>query len=75
MIGLPHLRAGRRSWVWPVLAIVLVAGHGVFLYAAARLSLSAAVFSGAIILLVIKHAGLLGPLYAWLRRRERRGGG
>jgi hypothetical protein len=32
--------------------------------------LSAAVLSGAIILLVIKHVGLLGPLSALLRRRR-----
>ena len=42
----------------PVLVIVLLAGHGVVLYyASSHVKLSAAILSGAIILLVIKHAG------------------
>jgi hypothetical protein len=39
-----------------------------------HVTLSAAVLSGAIILLVIKHVGLLGPLYALFRRRGSRSG-
>ncbi len=71
MNRLPHLLARRRVWMLPVLAIGLLAGHGVILYyASSHLVLSAAVLSGAIILLVIKHVGLLGPLYALLRRRR-----
>jgi membrane protein YdbS with pleckstrin-like domain len=67
----PHLLARRRVWVLPVLMIVLLVGHGVILYyASSHVMLSAAVLSGAIILLVIKHVGLLGPLYALFRRRR-----
>jgi len=67
----PHLLARRRVWMLPVLVIVLLAGHGVILYyLSAQVMLSAAVLSGAIILLVLKHVGLLGPLYARLRRRR-----
>lgn len=67
----PHLLARRRVWILPVLVIVLLAGHGVILYyVSSQVLLSAAVLSGAIILLVIKHVGLFGPLYALFRRRR-----
>jgi len=55
------------------LAVMLIAGHGVILYyASSHLTLSAGLVSGAILLIVIKHLGLLGPTYALLRRRWRR---
>lgn len=67
----PHLLARRRVWMLPVLVILLLVGHGVILYyVSSHVTLSAAVLSGAIILLVIKHVGLLGPLYALFRRRR-----
>jgi membrane protein YdbS with pleckstrin-like domain len=67
----PHLLARRHVWMLPVVVIVLLAGHGVILYyLSSHVMLSAAVLSGAIILLVIKHVGLLGPLYARFRRRR-----
>ncbi len=54
-----------------VLVTALLAGHGAILYyVSSHVMLSAAVLSGAIILLVIKHLGLLGPLYALWRRRR-----
>jgi membrane protein YdbS with pleckstrin-like domain len=66
-----HLLAPRRVWMLPVLVVVLLAGHGVILYyVSSHVMLSAAVLSGAIILLVIKHVGLLRPLYALFRRRR-----
>ena len=41
---------------------VLIAGHGIILYyVSSHLALSAAVVSGVIVLVVIKHLGLLGP--------------
>ena len=48
---------------------VFVAAHGAILYyvsSHAAVSIAAAVA----ILLVIKHLGILGPLFAWLRRRR-----
>jgi len=66
-----YLLARRRVWMLPVLLIVLLAGHGVILsYVSSHVVLSTAVLSGAIILLVLKHVGLLGPLYALFRRRR-----
>jgi membrane protein YdbS with pleckstrin-like domain len=66
-----HLLAPRRVWMLPVLVVMLLAGHGVILYyVSSHVMLSAAVLSGAIILLAIKHVGLLRPLYALFRRRR-----
>ena len=48
---------------------VFVAAHGAILYyvsSHATVSIAAAVA----ILLVIKHLGILGPLFAWFRRRR-----
>lgn len=71
----PHLPAPRRFWMLPVLLVVLLAGHAVILYyVSSHVTLSAAVLSGAIILLVIKHLGLLLPAYALFRRRRSRNG-
>jgi drug/metabolite transporter (DMT)-like permease len=73
MNGPPHLLPRRRPWILAVLLVLLLAGHGVILYyASSRVNLSAAVLSGAIILLVLKHVGLLGPVYALLRRLRSR---
>jgi hypothetical protein len=67
----PHLLARRRVWLLPVLVIVLVAGHGVILYSVSSyMTLSAAVVSGVLILLLLKHVGLLGSLYSLFRRRR-----
>ena len=48
---------------------VFVAAHGAILYyvsSHATVSIAAAV----VILVVIKHLGILGPLFAWFRRRR-----
>jgi membrane protein YdbS with pleckstrin-like domain len=71
----PHLLAHSRQWIPPVLLVVLLAGHGVILYyVSSHMVLSAAALSGAIILLVMKHVGLLGQVYARFRRRRSRNG-
>jgi hypothetical protein len=50
---------------------VLLAGHGAILYyVSSHVMLSVAVLSSAILLLVIKHVGLLGSLYVPFRRRR-----
>ena len=68
-----HPLSRRRMWVVSVLALILLAGHGLILYyASSHLALSAGLASGVILLIVIKHLGLLGSAYAFLRRRWRR---
>ena len=69
-----HGRVPRRPWTLPVAAVVLLAGPIVLYYVLSQTALSAAVVSGVIILMVLKHLGLLavllGPLYALFRRRS-----
>ena len=53
-----------------MLAVTLIAGHGVVLYyVSSHLELSVALVAGAILLIVIKHLGFLGPAYAVFRGR------
>lgn len=65
-----HLRM--RLWMVLVGIIVLIAGHGVILYyVSAHTTLPAAIVSGVIVLVVLKHLGFLGALYGGFRRRYR----
>lgn len=53
-------------------AVLLIAGHGFILYyISSHIALSATAVSGVVILMVLKHLGMLGPLYALFRRRSR----
>jgi membrane protein YdbS with pleckstrin-like domain len=72
MKGPDHPRM--RSWMLlvPVGVVVLVTHSVVLYYVLSHTALSAAMVSGVIALIVIKHLGLLGPLYALFRRRPRR---
>jgi ubiquinone/menaquinone biosynthesis C-methylase UbiE len=70
-----HSPRGRR-WILPVIAVILIGGHGIILYYfSSHLALSFAVVLGLIILLVVKHLGLFAgafvPLYTLFRRRSR----
>jgi hypothetical protein len=66
-----HSRPRMRPWMLLVGVIGLVAHSAVLYYVLSHTGLSAAVVSGVIVLIVIKHLGLLGPLYALFRRRSR----
>jgi hypothetical protein len=62
-----------RAWLVVAGIIVLIVGHVVVLhYSSSQVALPAAVVSGAVVLFVIKHLGLLAPVYALFRRRARR---
>jgi membrane protein YdbS with pleckstrin-like domain len=64
-----HRFVPKHVWIWAVLLIVLLAGHGLILYyVSSHLKLWAVALVGVVILLVIKHVGLLGPVYALFRR-------
>lgn len=72
MHRLPTLLAHRRTWMLAILVIALLAAHGVIVrYMVSNQALSGAVLSGVVVVLVIKHLGLLGSLYALVRRRSR----
>ena len=63
----------RRPWVLLVGAVALVAAHVTILrYVLTHAAVSAAVVSGVVVLVVIKHLGLLGSLFALFRRKSRR---
>ncbi|HEX5425166.1 MAG TPA: hypothetical protein VFW94_16585 [Candidatus Acidoferrales bacterium] len=51
--------------------IVLLAAHGAVLYLFRHLALSTTLVSGLVLLVVIKHLGLVAPLSAYFRRRFR----
>ena len=54
-------------------AMILIAGHGAIpYYVSSHLALSSAVIAGMVVLVVVKHLGLLGPLYAIWRKAWRR---
>ena len=61
-----------RIWLIAVIALVLLAGHGFILYTASKhLALSAGLVGGVAVLIIVKHLGLLGPVFALFRRRRR----
>ncbi len=67
-----HNRWFKRPWVLLVGAVALIAVHATILrYVLAHAILSAAAVSGVIIVVVIKHVGLLGSLVALFRRPSR----
>jgi hypothetical protein len=63
------MRIVKNGWVL-LLAGLLVAGHAIVLY---RVSSHVAwtVGLGLILLVLLKHLGLLGPIYGFLKRRFR----
>ena len=67
----PLRLARQRAWL-PVLLISLLAGHGVIVYnVSSHWTVSGAVVFVVVLLLGIRHVGLLGPVYALYRRRRR----
>jgi hypothetical protein len=68
-----HRRLVARSWMLAMGAVLLIATHAMVLrFALPHKGLSAAVIAGVMLLVAIKHLGLLSPLYASLRRLSRR---
>lgn len=69
MKGHNHPRMRRWMLLVPVGVIGLLAHSVTLYYVLSHGALSATVTSGVIVLIVIKHLGLLGPLYARFRGR------
>ena len=58
-----------QVWILLTGAMVLIVGHGVILYyVSSHLALSSAVIAGVVAIVVVKHLGWIGPLYAVLRK-------
>jgi hypothetical protein len=71
-----HRSPRLRRWhhILPVLAIMLLVGHVAVLYqVSSKVQVMGIVASGAVVLLVLKHLGLFGSLYAMVWRRIDRG--
>jgi hypothetical protein len=67
-----HRFTRRRIWLIAVIAFVLIAGHGVILYNASKhLALSAGLVGGIALVIIIKHLGFLGPVFALFRSHKR----
>ena len=62
----------------PLLVVAVIAAHGgVFYYIGSyyigsHTALSATVIAGIVVLVIVKHLGLLAPLVGWVRKRARR---
>jgi len=55
-----------------LLVVIFIAGHGTILYyVSSHVAVSAAVASGVIVVVVIKHLGLFGRLYRLFRQSRR----
>jgi hypothetical protein len=52
-------------------AVLLIAGHVFLFHALSNMTLPLVVVSGVVIVIAVKHLGLLGLLYARFRRRSR----
>ncbi len=62
----------RHPWMLLVGAVVLIAAHATILrYVLPHTTLSVAVVSIVTVVVVVKHLGLLGSLFALLRRQSR----
>lgn len=70
------MKGYNRLWIALAGAAILIAGHGIILYyVSSHLTMSAAVLAAVIGLVVVKHLGLLGPLYAVSRKTRWHSGG
>jgi hypothetical protein len=67
-----HSRLLSRPWMLPVAVVALIAGHVIVYYTLRHTMPPAAVVSGVIILVAIKHLGFLSNFYALFQRRSRR---
>jgi membrane protein YdbS with pleckstrin-like domain len=64
-----HWRIGRRVWILSALVLLLLAGHGIGLaFVSSHLMPSVAVAGGVLLLMVLKHVGVMGPLFVLFRR-------
>jgi len=65
-------RHGLRILLLLIGAALLIGSHGVALYwSSSHMALSTGVLTGVVVLVLLKHLGLLAPLYAMFRRRQR----
>jgi hypothetical protein len=61
-----------RWWLFGIVALGMIVGHGVLVRALSSMPLPAIVATAGIILIVMAHLGVFGSVYARFRRRPRR---
>jgi hypothetical protein len=61
-------------WIVAAILAVVVAGHGVILYYVWSHMAVSMMVTAFVAVVVVKHLGLMGPLYALLRKSLRRTG-
>ena len=64
-------RRFRHPAVLIVAVVLLLAAHSIAFYFMRHLAISTAMVSAMVVVVLIKHLGMLSPLYAWLRRPSR----
>jgi hypothetical protein len=65
-----HGQMLNRTWMLPVLIAILIAAHAMVFYRAISHT-TVTIALGLILLMLLKHVGVFGPIYAFLRRRSR----
>jgi len=65
-----HGRTFARPWMVLLAVVALLAAHVAMYKILRHTALSAAVVSGLVVLVVVKHLGWLSPIYAWFRRQS-----
>jgi hypothetical protein len=66
-----HSRLLVRPWLLAVGAVLLASGHVIFFNRLRHAGVSLGIVSGLVLLMIAKHLGMLGSLYALVRRRSR----
>jgi len=64
-----HADLMKRSWVLPLLGILLVA-HGIVFYRVFS-HMAGSLVVGLVLLMILKHIWVFGPIYAFFKRRSR----
>jgi len=69
-----HIRVPKRSWLLALMILLLLSAHMLVPYFLRHTAVSATLLSGLVVLMVLKHIGLLAvalrPLYTRFRRRS-----
>jgi hypothetical protein len=66
-----HGSLPRKVWVISALAMILIAGHTAVLFHVLS-RMASGVLLGMVLLVLLKHVGVLGATYGFLKRRSRR---
>lgn len=60
----------KKGWLVPVLVAILLTAHA-FIFYRVQSRMAWSLVLGLVLLVVLKHVGVLGPIYAFRKRRSR----